>query len=106
MLKGLRDAVARDRQLAADDELKKELDDLEKASVAPARPGSKPDLTIADSLRFDQPIAFNPEFRRDLQAARIFRLSDATGLGDATAKVLIDNVGTLADITDDRLRGW
>lgn len=105
MLKGLRDTVARDRQLAADDELKKELDDLEKESATPVRPGSKRDLTIADSLRFDQPIAFNPEFRRDLEAARIFRLSDATGLGDLTAKVLIDNLGTIADITDDRLRG-
>jgi hypothetical protein len=102
-LKALREAVARDHQLAADEELKKELDDLEKAAGQPTVLGGKPDVTLADSLRFDEPIAFNPEFRRDLDAARVYRLSDATGLGDNIASMLIDQVGSVTEITDDRL---
>lgn len=102
-LKALREAVAKDRQLAGDAELKKELGDLEKAATQPAAPGSKPDVTFAESLRFDEPIAFNPEFRRDLEAARLYRLSDAAGLGDKTAKALIDHVDSVTEVTNDRL---
>jgi hypothetical protein len=102
-LKALREAVARDPQLAQDAELKKELDELEKAATQPATPGTKLDVTFAESLRFDEPIAFHPEFRRDLDAARIYRLSDAFGLGDNTAKALIDRIGSVTEITNDRL---
>ena len=102
-LKALREAVAKDRQLAGDEELKKELDELEKATTKPAVPGAKPDVTLADSLHLDEPVAFHPEFRRDLDAARLYRLSDATGLGDNTAKVLIDHVGSVTNITSVRL---
>src|SRR5688572_1399873 len=70
-LKALREAVAKDRQLASDENLKKELDELEKVAAKPKAPCVKPDVTLADSLRLDEPIAFNPEFRRDLDAARL-----------------------------------
>ena len=102
-LKALREAVARDRQLAGDAELKKELDELEKATTQPVTPGRKPDVTLAESLRFEDPIAFNPEFRRDLDAARLYRLSDAFGLGDNTAKALIDHVGSVTEVTSESL---
>lgn len=103
VLKALREAVAGDPRLAGDAELKKELDELEKAATQPVTPGSKPDMTLAESLRFDDPIAFNPEFRRDLDAARLYRLSDAFGLGDNTAKALIDHVGSVTEVTSERL---
>ena len=104
-LKALREAVAKDRQLAGDAELKKEIDELEKAAGEPAAPGAKADVTLAESLRFDEPVAFNPEFRRDLDAARLYRLGDAFGLGDNTAEVLIDHVGSVTEVTSERLEG-
>jgi hypothetical protein len=102
-LKALREAVAKDKKLAGDEGLKKELDELEKASARPVAPTGRPDVTLADSLRFDDPVAFNPEFLPDLDAARIYRLSDAVGLGDGTAKTLVDNVGSVTEISSDRL---
>ncbi len=102
-LKALRDAAKKDKQLAGDAELAKELDELEKAAAAPASPGTKPDATLADSLRLGEPIAFHPEFRKELDAAKLFRLSDATGLGDKTAELLISEIGKPTEITESQL---
>lgn len=99
----LRKTVSDDPNLAGDEELKRELEELDKSLRKPARTAAKRDVSVADALRLNEPIAFNPEFRRDLDAARIYRLSDAAGLGDGTAKTLIDQVGSIAEVTNDRL---
>lgn len=93
----LKEAAQGDEKLAGDAELAKELEELEK-SVA-----ESDDRSLADTLQLDQPIAFHPAFRAELDAARIYRLSDATGLGDRTAKTLIDSFGSVGDIDDARL---
>ncbi|MEO7369129.1 MAG: Tc toxin subunit A, partial [Gemmatimonadaceae bacterium] len=97
-LMSLREAVASDRVLAADPEIKKELDDLAKEAVA-----AGDDDTLADTLRLDDPLAFHPEFRRDIDAARIYRFGDAVGLADPISEVLIKEVGSVSDINDIRL---
>ena len=102
-LMALREAVTRDPELAADRELAREIETLETATARPTVPGARPEATLAETLRLDEPLAFNPEFRRDLDAARLYRLSDATGLGDSTTKVLIDRVGSVSELSGDRL---
>lgn len=104
-LGALREAVAGHPDLAGDNQLIDDLEAFERASVHPVVPGGPAEPTLAETLGLDEPIAFNPEFRRDLDAARIYRVSDAAGVGDATAKVLIDKVGSQAEVSDERLRG-
>jgi hypothetical protein len=76
---------------------------LEKAAERPPVPGASVDVSIADTLRLDEPIAFHPEFARDLAAAKLYRVSDAMGLPDSAAKVLVEQVGSLVELTHDRL---
>ncbi len=103
-VEALREAVAADPRLAADAELAEELNALERSeAAAPVVPGARPEVTLAESLRLDEPIAFHPELRREIEAAKVFRLSDAAGLEDRTAKVLVDEIGRPADITERRL---
>jgi len=104
-LTALREAVASRPELAGDRELARELEAFARAGVRPAAPGAQPEPTLAKTLRLDEPIAFNPEFRRDLDAARIHRLTDASGLTDATASVLIERVGSMAEVSTERLDG-
>ena len=102
-LSALREAVARNPDLAGDREIARDLEEFERASFRPTVPGAPPEPTVGKTLRLDEPIAFNPEFKREMDAARIYRLSDASGLGDATAKVLIDRVGSVAELSAERL---
>jgi hypothetical protein len=102
-LTALRNAVAKDRNLTRDKQLKKELDGLKKGAVVRPTSNGKSSVSLADALRLNEPIIFHPEFQRDLDAARVYRLSDAMHLGDVTAKVVIDHVGSVEGTTDERL---
>jgi hypothetical protein len=99
----LRAAVAKDNQLANDKTIAEELSGLQNVDVSSITPGAKPNITLADSLHLYEPIAFNPEFQRDLDAAKLYRLTDATGLGDKIADVLIERIGSIAEVTDNRI---
>jgi hypothetical protein len=99
----LRKTVAKDRRLTGDKRLKEELDRLKKGAGGRPTSNGKSSLSLADALRLNEPIMFHPEFQRDLDAARFYRLSDAIHLGDVTAKVLIDHVGSVESTTDERL---
>ena len=102
-LKAVRDAVAADPALAADPEVEKHLRAIEESGKAPGRPTEARDHSLAEAARLDEPVAFNPAFARELDAARLYKLSDAANLGDATAKVVIDKIGSIAEVTDERL---
>jgi hypothetical protein len=103
-LEALRDAAKKDKELSGDAELAKELDELEKTASVPTKPGTKADSTLAEYLRLNDPIAFHPEFKNELDAAKLYKLSDATGLGDKTADLLIKEVGRPGDISEARLQ--
>jgi hypothetical protein len=68
-IKAVRAAVKADPRLASDTELAKEIEDLAKGSDDKPVPGVKRDATLADSLRLNEPIAFHPEFRKEIEAA-------------------------------------
>lgn len=102
-LKTLRDAVAADPALAGDPEVTRHLAGLVAPDGDRTRRPERHDPTLERAARSDEPVALNPEFSADLEAARIFKLADAAKLGDATARVVIDRIGALAAVTEDSL---
>ncbi|MXO58493.1 hypothetical protein GRI89_02885 [Altererythrobacter salegens] len=100
----VRAAVAADPEIAADPEVETHLRKAEeRAREAAQARGIDP--TLAEAARLDEPVAFNPAFSAQLEAARIYRLGDAAGLADETAKVVIDNLGSLSEVSEERLAG-
>ena len=103
VLADVKRAVAADERLSKNAELAKELAALEKAVPRGRPPESAPEATLADALGLREPIAFHPGLRKELDAARLHRLSDAVALDDAAVKTLIADVGRIGDLTDERL---
>ncbi|MBN1960365.1 MAG: hypothetical protein JW841_05425 [Deltaproteobacteria bacterium] len=102
-LAAVSEVVKKDRKLATDAELKRELDAFTKATTKTATVGEKPDATLAEALGLDIPLAFHPEFRRDLDLARLYRLGDAVGINENTAKILTAEINKVSDITNEKL---
>ena len=102
-LQAIRAAMQQDSDLATDEALANELTELETAADQSANTASLPETTLADSLRLDEPIATHPEFRKDLQAARLYRLGDAAGIKYSVSRKLINRVGAGENLTHAKL---
>ncbi|MGS0688323.1 Tc toxin subunit A-related protein [Nakamurella sp. GG22] len=100
----LRVAIQEEAELGQNEDTLNELHQLEESIERPSAIGPSSDVSIGDLLRLDEPIAFHPEFARDLAAARLYLVSDAMGLPDNVATVLVERVGSVYELTDDRLR--
>lgn len=97
-LKALREGVAKDGALLGDLAISQELDELEKSGLAAVG-----DDSISDASRPNEPLAFHPAFRREIDAARVYRFSDAAGLEDQISEVLIKEVGSISNINEHKL---
>jgi hypothetical protein len=95
---GVRDATIqalRDRIGGDDPELHAELDDL--------AGGPAGDLTVTAAIGLDDPVALHPQFASELANARLDRLSEAARIDPADADVLVDELGDIGQVREDRL---
>lgn len=97
-VESLRRAVDGDARLSGDREVGAALEALGKRTASEG--AASPDATLAVALQLDEPLAFHPEFRKELDAARLYRLTDATKLGDEVAEALIESIGKPTAISD------
>lgn len=102
-LMAMREAVAADAKLAKDTEVGEYLAKAEASAKEEVRTTTRSERTLAEAARLDEPIAFNPAFTAELAAAKIYRLGDAAGIADKSARLVIDRIGSLSKVSENRL---